>query len=95
MRHFFRSVFTLGLMILPFGTFAKAQTQAPAKPAPRATAKRPTQAPAKSASAKAAAAKPAPLEVPQLKFEKYKLENGLDVILSEDHRLPLVAVNLW
>src|SRR5579872_3804720 len=32
---------------------------------------------------------------PQLKYEKYKLANGLDVILSEDHRLPLVAVNLW
>ncbi len=33
--------------------------------------------------------------MPQLKFEKYKLDNGLEVILSEDHRLPLVAVNLW
>jgi zinc protease len=32
---------------------------------------------------------------PKLKFEKYKLKNGLEVILSEDHRLPLVAVNLW
>ena len=42
-----------------------------------------------------AAPKPAPLEVPQLKFEKYKLQNGLAVILSEDHRLPMVAVNLW
>ena len=41
------------------------------------------------------APKPAPLQVPQLKFEKYKLQNGLDVILSEDHRLPMVAVNLW
>src|SRR5262245_1886991 len=28
-------------------------------------------------------------------FEKFTLPNGLDVILSEDHRLPLVAVNLW
>src|SRR5437588_6642419 len=58
----------------------------------------PEKGPAKAAvaaSAKPAAAKPAPLEVPQLKFEKYKLENGLEVILSEDHRLPLVAVNLW
>ncbi len=25
----------------------------------------------------------------------YSLPNGLDVILSEDHRLPMVAVNLW
>ncbi|HEX8890590.1 MAG TPA: insulinase family protein, partial [Pyrinomonadaceae bacterium] len=32
---------------------------------------------------------------PKLNFEKYKLKNGLDVILVEDHRLPLVAVNLW
>src|SRR5215469_11687895 len=32
---------------------------------------------------------------PQIHFEKYKLPNGLEVILSEDHRLPLVAVNLW
>lgn len=41
------------------------------------------------------AAKPAPLQVPELKFERYQLDNGLEVILSEDHRLPLVAVNLW
>lgn len=33
--------------------------------------------------------------VPELEFEKYKLSNGLEVILLEDHRLPLVAVNLW
>lgn len=33
--------------------------------------------------------------VPELKFEKYTLSNGLEVILSEDHRLPLVAVDLW
>src|SRR5438876_2397154 len=34
-------------------------------------------------------------EVPRLAFEKYTLPNGLDVILSEDKRLPMVAVNLW
>jgi zinc protease len=32
---------------------------------------------------------------PQLKFEKYQLKNGLTVILSEDHRLPQVAVDIW
>ena len=31
----------------------------------------------------------------KIDFEKFTLPNGLDVILSEDHRLPLVAVNLW
>jgi zinc protease len=34
-------------------------------------------------------------DIPTLEFEKYTLPNGLEVILSEDHRLPLVAVNLW
>jgi zinc protease len=28
-------------------------------------------------------------------FEKYRLENGLTVILHEDHRLPISAVDLW
>jgi zinc protease len=32
---------------------------------------------------------------PEIKFEKYKLPNGLTVILSEDHRLPQVAVDIW
>jgi zinc protease len=45
--------------------------------------------------ARTQAAKPEPLQIPELKFEKYKLANGLEVILSEDHRLPLVTVNLW
>lgn len=38
---------------------------------------------------------PAPGSSPELKYEKYTLANGLDVILSEDHRLPMVAVDIW
>ena len=34
-------------------------------------------------------------DLPDIAFEKYSLPNGLEVILSEDHRLPLVAVNMW
>src|SRR5712691_11580945 len=34
-------------------------------------------------------------DIPRLAFEKYMLPNGLDVILSEDKRLPMVAVKLW
>jgi len=30
-----------------------------------------------------------------LPFEKYVLANGLEVILHEDHRTPVVAVNVW
>ena len=31
----------------------------------------------------------------QIPIETYKLENGLTVVLSEDHTAPIVAVNLW
>jgi zinc protease len=33
--------------------------------------------------------------VPELRFEKYTLPNGLDVILHEDHSTPIVGVNVW
>src|SRR5271163_3213260 len=36
-----------------------------------------------------------PLKVPVIKYEKYKLANGLEVLTYENHRLPLVAVDLW
>lgn len=35
------------------------------------------------------------VKVPELHYEKYTLPNGLEVILSEDHRLPMVAVDIW
>jgi zinc protease len=89
MRHLRKNAVSfslLGLVLFAISSPAQTPSTAPAK------------APAKAApqtAAKPPAAKPATLEVPQLKFEKYKLENGLEVILSEDHRLPMVAVNLW
>ena len=33
--------------------------------------------------------------IPRLQFEKYTLPNGLQVILHEDHSVPLVSVNVW
>jgi zinc protease len=36
-----------------------------------------------------------PNNLPEIKYEKYTLPNGLTVITHEDHRLPLVAVDLW
>jgi zinc protease len=33
--------------------------------------------------------------IPEIKFERYTLPNGLEVILHEDHSVPLVAVNTW
>jgi zinc protease len=34
-------------------------------------------------------------ELPPIKVEKYELPNGLDVILHEDHSIPMVSVNIW
>ena len=50
-----------------------------------------TQAPQPAATAGTGQAS----DIPKIDYEKFTLPNGLDVILSEDHRLPLVAVNLW
>lgn len=38
-----------------------------------------------------------PMAIAQLniKYEKYILPNGLNVILHEDHTVPIVAVNIW
>jgi zinc protease len=34
-------------------------------------------------------------ELPEIRFEKYRLPNGLDVILHVDRALPVVSVNIW
>lgn len=44
----------------------------------------------------AAAQNPPPVTaLPQIAYEKTTLPNGLELILIEDHRLPIVAVNIW
>lgn len=44
----------------------------------------------------AAAGLPAAAQtVPRIPFEKYTLDNGLEVILAPDHSTPVVAVNTW
>jgi zinc protease len=32
---------------------------------------------------------------PEIRYERYRLGNGLEVLLHEDHKLPIVAVDLW
>ena len=36
-----------------------------------------------------------PLKTPVLKYEEYKLPNGLQVLMYRDSRLPLVALDVW
>lgn len=38
---------------------------------------------------------PAAAQSVSLPVTKYKLDNGLEVILHEDHRTPVVAINVW
>ncbi len=45
-------------------------------------------------TARASTSAPKPPQV-KLELEKYTLPNGLEVILHEDHSLPIVAVNIW
>jgi zinc protease len=76
-------ILCLSIAVAAFSAFS----QATAKKAP------PKRAPAKPASASAEGS--AEIALPTIKFEKYTLPNGLVVILSEDHRLPLVSTNIW
>ena len=35
------------------------------------------------------------MQIPEIAYEKFELDNGLTVIVHEDNKAPLVAVNLW
>ena len=48
--------------------------------------------PGKAGTGAGAVAKLPPIDVP---YEKFRLANGLTVIVHEDHKAPLVAVNVW
>jgi zinc protease len=52
-------------------------------------------APLASAQSPPAQAAPPATALPQIAFDKTTLPNGLELILIEDHRLPIVAVNVW
>ena len=58
-------------------------------------AQAPAKAKAKPASASTTTTAAPQHKLPAIKYEKFKLKNGLEVLLSEDHRLPLVALDLW
>jgi zinc protease len=46
-------------------------------------------------SAGAATPKPAPLPSVDIPYEKFVLPNGLTLLVHEDHKAPVVAVNVW
>jgi zinc protease len=74
----------LALAIASFGTISViAQEKAPAKPAAVAKPKA------------AAVANAVNIPIPDIKYTKFVLKNGLTVLVHEDHKAPIVAVNTW
>ena len=47
------------------------------------------------ASEAAQASGHATAKAPTISYERYKLSNGLQVLLHEDHKLPIVSVDIW
>jgi zinc protease len=84
------SVLRSRLLILFLSIAVGAMTVFSQETAKKAPPKKTVEKPASSS-----AEKTAEIALPTIKFEKYTLPNGLVVILSEDHRLPLVSTNIW
>jgi zinc protease len=80
-----RLVLISALLLASTGAQIGAAQQAPASPAPPAPPARPNATtPARSAAA-----------IPEIPFKKFVLRNGLTLIVHEDHKAPIVAVNVW
>jgi zinc protease len=71
---------TLSLILITAGSFTLI---AQPKPAPK-----------KSVPAQSAAGK-VNIPIPDIKYTKFVLKNGLTVLVHEDHKAPIVAVNTW
>ena len=55
---------------------------------------KPAASPAKAAATHSAATSPQ-IPIPDIKYTKFVLKNGLTVLVHEDHKAPIVAVNTW
>src|SRR6516225_4387284 len=51
--------------------------------------------PAATRKAPAAAAAKVDIPIPDIPYTKFVLDNGLTVLVNEDHKAPIVAVNTW
>ncbi|HEY0703756.1 MAG TPA: pitrilysin family protein [Candidatus Acidoferrales bacterium] len=78
--------------ILVLFTLAPAFSQTEPAPKPAAATSKAAAAPAASRAAKLASSK---IVVPDIPYTKFVLDNGLTVLVHEDHKTPVVAVNTW
>lgn len=76
----------LAVTVFSFGTLsAAAQTQTAPK----------SKAPAPKTQTSAAAGNSVNIPIPDIKYTKFVLKNGLTLLVHEDHKAPIVAVNTW
>ncbi|WP_437898445.1 M16 family metallopeptidase [Sorangium sp. So ce124] len=80
---------------LTLPAYAAPPAAAPAQPAAAQPAAKPAPAAAAPVATKAQPAAATTSVSVAIPVEKYTLENGLEVVLHEDHRTPVVAVNVW
>lgn len=78
-RALFLSLFASLFVVLP--AFSQTDTSPKPKPKPAPTTTAATKAPA--------------IPIPDIPYTKFVLANGLTVLVHEDHKAPIVAVNTW
>jgi zinc protease len=69
----------LALMLFLIGSLSAAHSQAAPAPAPKAPS----------------AVANVDIPIPDIRYTKFVLNNGLTVLVHEDHKIPIVAVNTW
>ena len=88
---------TLRALLTLFALFAGAlggcATAGPEEPAAPTAA--PTASPTGSEAMGSTAGDGASYAIPEIEYTKYVLDNGLTLIVHEDRKAPIVAVNLW
>ena len=77
----------LALMLASFSPIHSFAQQAPAADSKTPAAKPKAAAPAAAGSVN--------IPIPDIKYTKFVLKNGLTVLVHEDHKVPIVAVNTW
>ncbi len=79
---------TLALALVSFGSLKLGAQGTPAPKAKTAAAK-------PAAKTTAATSSAVNIPIPDIKYTKFTLKNGLTVLVHEDHKAPIVAVNTW
>ncbi|HEY1937857.1 MAG TPA: pitrilysin family protein [Candidatus Angelobacter sp.] len=81
-----KSIYTIaGLLLAVTISFSPLGLSAQQEPAVKAPAKAPAHAAASSVN----------IPIPDIKYTKFVLKNGLTLLVHEDHKAPIVAVNTW